>query len=142
MTTHHCAEEMPPGAPLVPPADALPGGPDGGGPCPPPPVPVGDGFVDSPRVRDDVLVASARRVAADSSGCGAARSLARVASRAAGAPLARISAMRAPGGRAGPAGAGVSAPPCGEKRVAASGASEAEVDAAARAGAPPAGGGA
>jgi len=37
MTTHHWADEKPPGAPEVPPADALPGGPGGGGLGPPPP---------------------------------------------------------------------------------------------------------
>jgi hypothetical protein len=34
--THHWADESPPGAPLLPPAEALPGGPEGAGALPPP----------------------------------------------------------------------------------------------------------
>jgi hypothetical protein len=43
MTTPHWADDSPPAAALAAPAEALPGGPDGAGPWPPPCV-TGGGF--------------------------------------------------------------------------------------------------
>jgi hypothetical protein len=82
--------DTPPGAPLAPPADALPGGPGGGGLGPPPPWPAGDGFGALPRVCAGAF-SSTRRVTLASSGWGTDGSVRALS--AAGAPLARIAAM-------------------------------------------------
>ena len=102
IATHHCADDSPPDAALTPPAEALPGGPDGAGPLPPP-CPTGGGFGAMAAPRDVALGSSVRLVEAGRSSRDAAGSDADVKGmRAAGAPLARMSAMREAGGAAGP----------------------------------------
>lgn len=111
MTSHHSAEDRPPGAVLPAPKPALPGGPGGAGPLPPPPGAAGEGFVAAPpapglgreasAVRSDGVMSSGRFAcsAADMRGI-----------RAAGAPLAMIAAMT---GRRGPSTAAPGVGGCG-----------------------------
>jgi hypothetical protein len=104
ITSDNGADDSPPGAAPLAPAEVLPGGPDGAGPFPPPsPCPVGGGFLVAASAADRALRASARRVADDSRSNDVPGPDDDVTGiRAAGAPLARIAAIRDLGGAAGP----------------------------------------
>jgi hypothetical protein len=99
-TSHHTPDEAPPAAVPPAPAQALPGGPEGAGPCPPPPpLPPGVCLVAAVSASVREPRASARRVAGDMRSRAAARTDGdAVGINAAGAPLARIAAMTVRGG--------------------------------------------
>ena len=104
MTSDNGADDRPPGAALPAPAAALPGGPDGAGPFPPPPpCRVGDGLTGAGSAPDRTLRASARLVGTDrASGDVTVPGDDVRAISAAGAPLVRIAAINEGGGAARP----------------------------------------